>query len=1092
MNLFPSFVNFKKKQKPIYLTNPIPESSNSSINKYALENSNKYKKRHALTLIKVNNNPKLITNSLILNDSKSHIILSTNENFKQKTSISPKNHSKHNKTVLSRYLDKANEKYNDNSQEDFNKTNINNQSNIFSNFLHFRHNNSLKGKDDTWSCGSIYDKIKHFLQIVSNNLFYNSVNCLFAILGLMFYDFKILMINPKYDFMFKIIHSLIWLFFVFEIIIKIISKDHYLGGILCMLDIASVISIYFETNNTLIHIAMYFYKDNLKQGIPNSKQIEIFIFITNILQIFKSSLVIKLYYFLLLITKKIEINIKLKEIFQMEDKRKELWRKKFQEKRVNTTSPNKTRKCSVVKNSPAISINLVNNIKQNQTNATMIKTKNTNNNIEEQTTTMVENSNNFSSPKRSNIYSPKLRRRTFENLVDSHEIALIQLSHNNILKQKKKIEEENESQISKIIAHHLSNEIILLILFILLVFPVFKDNTFIKRQDNSSFEFICEMINDQYALYGNFTELFKTTITKFLTSHQHKWITDIITINHTIYTFYINETLSHKQFRSNEQAYSLSSTGATYILYSIRNLIQTISIINIIRNCVLFSSLVIMSYLLVANTKENVINPLEVMINTVKCVSQDPVNFQSLEKINKSLIKSHLNLKFKYNRETYISSEIKTIQFAVIRISSLMAIGFGEAGGNILKDNMNSFGSLNPMIPGKKINAVFGFCLIRNFRKINEILQEKVIMFVNEIADIVHTNVNKFGGVCNKNIGESFLLIWKVLHENDNNYINTNCIHNHNEIIPTEEDRVFPHPRDDKSPRISKDASAASHNNYKQVKNIYSKEFLSAQNLVADCAVLSFLNIIKKITKSRSLNKLSQLPELNKLSKNSNFKIKMGFGLHIGWGIEGAIGSYYKIDCSYLSPNVNIAARLETATNIYNVDLLLSGNVFDVLSPTLQSKCRLIDCVTLKGSINPMKLYTIDVNKSINKGKFKNANTHNVTSKERRMKNEIKKNELFAEHKRTEMSMDKIYLERSKGLNELLKAPKNKTFLKCFTSGYDLYIKGEWEKAYHQLKQALFIDWNDGPTNSLINYIEQNNKKAPQDWKGYRNLLSKS
>ena len=45
-----------------------------------------------------------------------------------------------------------------------------------------------------------------------------------------------------------------------------------------------------------------------------------------------------------------------------------------------------------------------------------------------------------------------------------------------------------------------------------------------------------------------------------------------------------------------------------------------------------------------------------------------------------------------------------------------------------------------------------------------------------------------------------------------------------------------------------------------------------------------------------------------------NFKIKMGFGLHIGWAIEGAIGSIYKIDASYLSPNVNMAARLEAAT----------------------------------------------------------------------------------------------------------------------------------------------------------------------------------
>ena len=44
------------------------------------------------------------------------------------------------------------------------------------------------------------------------------------------------------------------------------------------------------------------------------------------------------------------------------------------------------------------------------------------------------------------------------------------------------------------------------------------------------------------------------------------------------------------------------------------------------------------------------------------------------------------------------------------------------------------------------------------------------------------------------------------------------------------------------------------------------------------------------------------------------FKVKMGFGLHQGWAIEGAIGSFFKIDASYLSPNVNMAARLEAAT----------------------------------------------------------------------------------------------------------------------------------------------------------------------------------
>lgn len=50
------------------------------------------------------------------------------------------------------------------------------------------------------------------------------------------------------------------------------------------------------------------------------------------------------------------------------------------------------------------------------------------------------------------------------------------------------------------------------------------------------------------------------------------------------------------------------------------------------------------------------------------------------------------------------------------------------------------------------------------------------------------------------------------------------------------------------------------------------------------------------------------------LEKIPDFRVRMGFGLHYGWAIEGAIGSEYKIDASYLSPNVNISARLEAAT----------------------------------------------------------------------------------------------------------------------------------------------------------------------------------
>lgn len=44
------------------------------------------------------------------------------------------------------------------------------------------------------------------------------------------------------------------------------------------------------------------------------------------------------------------------------------------------------------------------------------------------------------------------------------------------------------------------------------------------------------------------------------------------------------------------------------------------------------------------------------------------------------------------------------------------------------------------------------------------------------------------------------------------------------------------------------------------------------------------------------------------------YQVRVSLGMHQGYAIEGAIGSYYKIDASYLSPNVNLASRLAAAS----------------------------------------------------------------------------------------------------------------------------------------------------------------------------------
>lgn len=86
----------------------------------------------------------------------------------------------------------------------------------------------------------------------------------------------------------------------------------------------------------------------------------------------------------------------------------------------------------------------------------------------------------------------------------------------------------------------------------------------------------------------------------------------------------------------------------------------------------------------------------------------------------------------------------------------------------------------------------------------------------------------------------------------------------------------------------------------------------------------------------------------------------MGNGLHLGWAIEGAIGSFYKIDASYLSPNVNMSNRLEAGTKIYGVPLLLTGDIYDHFTKECKAICRQLDYIDI-GTETPCRLYTVDV-----------------------------------------------------------------------------------------------------------------------------------
>ena len=77
-------------------------------------------------------------------------------------------------------------------------------------------------------------------------------------------------------------------------------------------------------------------------------------------------------------------------------------------------------------------------------------------------------------------------------------------------------------------------------------------------------------------------------------------------------------------------------------------------------------------------------------------------------------------------------------------------------------------------------------------------------------------------------------------------------------------------------------------------------------------SVISILKMMAGIKRSYYLDKFMKRKEIVRKVKESC--VNMGYGLHTGWAIEGAIGSDFKIDASYLSPNVNLASRIEAAT----------------------------------------------------------------------------------------------------------------------------------------------------------------------------------
>ena len=126
-------------------------------------------------------------------------------------------------------------------------------------------------------------------------------------------------------------------------------------------------------------------------------------------------------------------------------------------------------------------------------------------------------------------------------------------------------------------------------------------------------------------------------------------------------------------------------------------------------------------------------------------------------------------------------------------------------------------------------------------------------------------------------------------------------------------------------------------------------------------SVVSFMLLISGLKKSRKMEKYRNNPGLNK--RMPNYDVRLGMGLHMGQCVEGALGSYYKIDPTYLSPHVKMSERLESSTKVFGVPILISEPLWKKLSRKTKTYTRCVDWCIYEG-MGPTKLYTVDVKSS--------------------------------------------------------------------------------------------------------------------------------
>jgi len=459
------------------------------------------------------------------------------------------------------------------------------------------------------------------------------------------------------------------------------------------------------------------------------------------------------------------------------------------------------------------------------------------------------------------------------------------------------------------------------------------------------------------------------------------------------------------------------------------------------------------------------------------------------------------------NKEELGNYETEQLINAISKIADLLRKCWGVAGAGIISTNLARTQDgktvvFNPTIPGKRVYALFGFVMINEFSDQINALDRDVMILINDIAKVVHDEIYRWAlgnsGQCNKNLGSSFLLVFRI---GDFDEVKKK-LNRAREIIFTSKEK-----RKRKATTLRRRRQRHRGGSLMKSENERDIPLSSLPGIqsFSDRALLGMLKSFAGIHRDHKLLKWKSDFRLG--AGVGAYTVNIIIGMDAGWAVEGAVGSEYKIDATYLSPHVNMAARMMSATKQYGVTMLLSQAVEELLSSQARSKLRHLDTVYVKGSSVAQRIFTYD------------ARHRGVDFF------------LFERSPEQAEADAEGYLPTVWELDKDLQAMRQHVtddFVEKFNEGKDLYLAGKWKKAIEILYEADdimvttvleegYLDYceddvdvaifdrvntteentrirnehGDGACKCLIAYMEKRNGIPPPDWKGVKPLTSK-